>query len=59
MNEKDLTDDEKLLIQKYRDLKEGIFGSLSVKLESNGTEAIIKTGNETKISVSRKRGVKE
>ena len=55
MNEKDLTDDEKLLVEKYRDLKEGIFGSLSVKLESNGTKAIIKTGNETKISVARKR----
>ena len=28
----DLTDDERLLIDKYRELKEGIFGSLSVEL---------------------------
>jgi len=52
----DLTDDEKLLIDKYRELKEGIFGSLSVELASNGTQSIIKTGSETKISVARKKG---
>lgn len=51
-----LTDDEKLLIVKYRELKEGTFGSLSVELRSEGSEAVIKTGNETKISIARKRG---
>ena len=51
-----LTDDEKLLLDKYRELKEGIFGSLFVELSSNGTEAKIKVGSETKISVARKKG---
>ena len=55
MKEDRLTDDEKLLIDKYRELKEGIFGSLSVKLESNGTQEVIHSGCETKVSVARKR----
>ncbi len=59
MKERDLTDDEKLLIDKYRELKEGIFGSLSVSLEANGSRAIVKTGSETKITVSRKGREKE
>jgi len=55
--EKNLTDDEYILLRRFRRLKCNNFGSITIELVSGGTEALLKgAGDDVKISVVKNKG---